>query len=850
MSQAENLLEGLTSEDISLYTTNPETEEHIVITEDRYITVPGALQRIAVQYDHNIETVTFDCPRYWDNNDLSKMHIYINYQKPDNEKGRYLAKNVTVDETDNNIIHFEWTIGNELTQVGGQLQFLVCAVKTDSEGNEVNHWNTEINTQMFISSGLECTDVIPEAYPDIINDLFTRLDTIVEGNNEIISNTETVLANNAELTTRVDTVMASNEELVTATENVVAANTELVGRIETAEDTVEANDNRITDMSNEFYRVKDEILETGEANGSIIDIQDSSLSRLQTVAVDGVTDQEITTGKNEFNLQEHYQNSNNVIVTEVGDNNLKIEVTANTTWAFTQYAIRNLEKNTNYKLLFDYKNSNSALTTGYILIKGIVSGENVFNDNNNGKIEFNTGEETDFYFRFGATRGTATTNTAEYSNIMLCLASETDDYEPYTGGIASPNPDYPSPISIIRDNFKLGSHAKNYYNYKNVANTNFNGITTDEDGWITLSGDNTSGTSGKFVNYFTKFIQTLKKSTKYTAVLEVKNVSGGGKLNLFTSYYEDGKMKQTQIGSSIVKDFSELTNDSIVIIPIITLSYFSYATYGVRSFASFSAGLAGSITYRLSILEDTSITADSFVYEPYQETSIDISIPEGEFIAEGDMLSVEYNEEDGKDHLYLDKVVGRYTFTGNDDWAFQGAPGSNPDGYQFRSSKSINNLKETSLQAENHLLCDYFQSSSWNQYWLKDNVIVQIMNVDSYNKNKVIIVTNVATTVEEFKTWLAENNVTVLYRLAEPYRLDLGVVDIPLSYHPVTHIFTDHELQPNIEVKYYRNFETTVRNLQVNEQALKQELIDVNTRLTALENTVANLAVAESEVSE
>ena len=64
MSQAEELLDSISVDDIALYTADPETEEHIVVGSDRFITVPNSLKRIGVQYDHNIETVTFDCPRY------------------------------------------------------------------------------------------------------------------------------------------------------------------------------------------------------------------------------------------------------------------------------------------------------------------------------------------------------------------------------------------------------------------------------------------------------------------------------------------------------------------------------------------------------------------------------------------------------------------------------------------------------------------------------------------------------------------------------------------------------------------------------------------------------------------
>ena len=73
MSLAESLLNSIDE------TT---TEGHIVIGNDRYITVPDELKRLAVQYDHNIETVTFDCPRYWDGLDMSAMAVYINYMLP------------------------------------------------------------------------------------------------------------------------------------------------------------------------------------------------------------------------------------------------------------------------------------------------------------------------------------------------------------------------------------------------------------------------------------------------------------------------------------------------------------------------------------------------------------------------------------------------------------------------------------------------------------------------------------------------------------------------------------------------------------------------------------------------
>lgn len=168
MSKADELLNSLSEDDISLQLVNPDTEPHIVIDEDRFITVPIELQRIAVQYDHDVETVTFDCPRYWDGLDMSELRIYINYMRKDRYVACYKATDVTVDAVDSNIMHFNWTISRNVTEVKGELKFLVCIKKGDEDGNEVNHWNSELNTEMYISEGLEVEPSIFDPYPDII----------------------------------------------------------------------------------------------------------------------------------------------------------------------------------------------------------------------------------------------------------------------------------------------------------------------------------------------------------------------------------------------------------------------------------------------------------------------------------------------------------------------------------------------------------------------------------------------------------------------------------------------------------------------------------------------------------
>ena len=96
MTLAEELLTSLSDDEVALYTAEPEVEGHFVVDADRFITVPESLKKLAVQYDHNVETVTFDCPRYWDGLDMSSMAVYINYMLPNKAKGYCIAKNVII----------------------------------------------------------------------------------------------------------------------------------------------------------------------------------------------------------------------------------------------------------------------------------------------------------------------------------------------------------------------------------------------------------------------------------------------------------------------------------------------------------------------------------------------------------------------------------------------------------------------------------------------------------------------------------------------------------------------------------------------------------------------------------
>ena len=170
MSQAEELLESITSESYS--------DNNVVVGADRFIYVPESLKRIAVQYDHNIETVTFDCPRYVDGHDMLGMQIYINYIRADGIRGSHLCTNNIADDTDTNVMHFDWTVSGHVTYADGHISFMVCVKKVDADGNEVVHWNSEVNTDMYVSPGIKHIDMTLAKYPDVIAQLIARVEAL------------------------------------------------------------------------------------------------------------------------------------------------------------------------------------------------------------------------------------------------------------------------------------------------------------------------------------------------------------------------------------------------------------------------------------------------------------------------------------------------------------------------------------------------------------------------------------------------------------------------------------------------------------------------------------------------
>lgn len=165
MSLAQNLLnslDGTSYQNVAL----SDQEEHIKVGQDRVITVPNALKNIAVKGDKDIETVTFDCVRYWDGHDLSTFAIYINYILPNGDEGTYIPESITRYE---DVFSFDWEIGSEITYVPGKLTFWIVTKLTDDSGVLIKQWSSFQNSDCTIAQGGDKTYVPSQTDQDVIS---------------------------------------------------------------------------------------------------------------------------------------------------------------------------------------------------------------------------------------------------------------------------------------------------------------------------------------------------------------------------------------------------------------------------------------------------------------------------------------------------------------------------------------------------------------------------------------------------------------------------------------------------------------------------------------------------------
>lgn len=432
------------------------------------------------------------------------------------------------------------------------------------------------------------------------------------------------------------------------------------------------------EIKNNLDRLKDNVLEVGEVSDTYIHVEDSSLNELKELEVEGVCEQQITTGKNLLPNKIKTNTIHGVTCTNNGDGTVTLNGTATAKTYFATNDAISLSLDGNYTF-----SANTYNNLGYSLYHG--SAELFFWDTKSDKTFSATGSFDNVRPQINIESGVTLNNVIV--KFQLEKGSTATEYEPYTGGQATPSPDYPQEIKTITDSLSMTSN---------------NG-----------------------------------------------------------------------------KDETE---------------------------------------------------------ENYLESVIIANLPEGEFTGKlndtyKDTLKVVY-KEDGKHHLILNKIISKTVLNGTQPISYSRVINDDKFVAQFNIG--------TAIKSSSPMISDKFiyKSNGWTSN--SENISTGGSN------NSLLQIKILQSRLEEISSngltnWLSTHPVEVYYVLNTPYEVDLGIVDMPLSYSGVTNIFTDSDLLPKINAKYYKDFKLSIENY-INSY--------IDNKLNELQSTTNDVPAADNTQSD
>lgn len=169
-------------------------------------------------------------------------------------------------------------------------------------------------------------------------------------------------------------------------------------------------------------------------------------------------------------------------------------------------------------------------------------------------------------------------------------------------------------INDINDVKIKGYFKQTQYSGRQLYNVNSRArvdseVSVDSDNWITINYNN-SDNSERTVNCIMSKSNLVQPNQNYLIVTEIESISGNGKL--YVNYgYVASPFPELLYSSNV------LSNGDVKFDILTSRSDASSSFYSLATLVKIPAGNTFSIKFRLSILADTTITQDNFVYEPY-----------------------------------------------------------------------------------------------------------------------------------------------------------------------------------------------------------------------------------------
>lgn len=379
-------------------------------------------------------------------------------------------------------------------------------------------------------------------------------------------------------------------------------------------------------------------------------------------------------------------------------------------------------------------------------------------------------------------------------------------FEPFTGGVASPNPEYPQEPKFVGDynedtqkyDIDFMTSGKNLLNITSIGGTKY-GITytINDDKSVTLNGATTDTVSQLILN-----IMTIPNGTYC--------LNGTNTAYVYMRIWSETQQKE--IYKSVNSGSFEITNNDVCQIQI----------YIHRSVTC----------NNVIIYPQLELGSTATDYQPYQgleTTTVELNQP---------LRELPNGVKDTIENGVVTRRVGEITFDGSSDesWNFDTT-------YKY-AAIGINGVTGYNIGVKN-ILCDKLYVLNSNGSISVSTNVIRYGSSDNNNKILYVRIDDTITSVSEFKTWLQSNPITVWYELATPTTEQITLPALP-SWYPYTDAWVGTELQPSFVEWHIKIAGVNQNDLTV----IKEDISQLQTETTQLNDDVTKLMGAFTSVTD
>lgn len=382
-------------------------------------------------------------------------------------------------------------------------------------------------------------------------------------------------------------------------------------------------------------------------------------------------------------------------------------------------------------------------------------------------------------------------------------------FEPFTGGIASPNPEYPQEPKFVGDynedtqkyDIDFMTSGKNLFDNKAIQRTWQCDYISKDDGSIEITPTATTG-----VSYIASEVIELRVGETYSLQSFENNEYFKNmviwKANTTITAYKTQELFAVEEGNNLIQIGIYINN--------------------------------GSLSNKASLKPQLSLGEPKSEFVPFtgfETTTVELNQP---------LRELPNGVKDTVENGVVTRRVGEITFNGSETW--------------LKNAGNTNNwlyhIAITHVNAKG--LCDSLPHNEIDVINSDGSGINRVgFNFTQYEKVMYLNVgyymeqAGLTNTVDNLKTWLQSNPITVWYELAAPTTEQITLPTLP-SWYPYTNAWVRTELQPSFVEWYIKTAGVNQNDLTV----INEDISQLQTETTHLNDDVTKLMGAFTSVTD